>query len=125
MYDIVRCLLFCEYSVVEASSAPPRAAPAQFAKNSIPNEANNENLIIAYEPIWAIGTGLTPSIKEITEIHNFIKKDITGFQNYKVIYGGSVKSSNSKEILAIENVDGVLVGGASVNIEEFNRIIES
>ena len=94
-------------------------------KKSIPIEASNKKLIIAYEPIWAIGTGLTPSIKEITEIHNFIKKDIAGFEDYKVIYGGSVKSSNSKEILSIENVDGVLVGGASVNIEEFNRIIES
>jgi len=94
-------------------------------KTSIPNEASNEKLIIAYEPIWAIGTGLTPSVKEIDEIHNFIKEEISGFRNYKVIYGGSVKSSNSKEILAIENVDGVLVGGASVNIEEFNRIIAS
>ena len=86
-------------------------------KTSMPNEASNEKLIIAYEPIWAIGTGLTPSVKEIDEIHNFIKKEISGFKNYKVIYGGSVKPSNSKEILAIENVDGVLVGGASVNIE--------
>ena len=94
-------------------------------KKSIPVESNNEKLIIAYEPIWAIGTGLTPSFKEILEIHNFIKKDILGFENYKVIYGGSVNSSNCKEILAIENVDGVLVGGASVDIEEFNRIIAS
>ena len=94
-------------------------------KKSIPIEASNENIIIAYEPIWAIGTGLTPSVEEIAEIHNFIKKDISGFENYKVIYGGSVKLSNSKEMLAIENVDGILVGGASVNIEEFNRIIAS
>ena len=92
------------------------------SKNS---ESNNERLIIAYEPIWAIGTDLTPTIKEISDIHNFIKKDILGFEDYKVIYGGSVNSSNSKEILSIENVDGVLVGGASVNIEEFNRIIAS
>ncbi len=94
-------------------------------KKGIPSEANNEKLIIAYEPIWAIGTGLTPSVEDIDEIHNFIKKDISGFENYKVIYGGSVNSSNSKKILAIGNVDGVLVGGASINIEEFNKIIAS
>ena len=94
-------------------------------KKSIPIEASNENIIIAYEPIWAIGTGLTASVEEIVEINNFIKKEITGFENYKVIYGGSVNSSNSKEILAIENLDGVLVGGASINIEEFNKIIAS
>ena len=69
-------------------------------KNSIPKETNNSNLIIAYEPIWAIGTGLTPTLKEIDEIHGFIKNDISGFNNYKVLYGGSVKSSNCKEILA-------------------------
>jgi len=94
-------------------------------KKGIPSESNNEKLIIAYEPIWAIGTGLTPSVEDIDEIHNFIKKDISGFENYKVIYGGSVNSSNSKKILAIGNVDGVLVGGASINIEEFNKIIAS
>ena len=94
-------------------------------KKCIPIEANNKKLIIAYEPIWAIGTGLIPTFEEIAEIHNFIKNDIPGFENYKVIYGGSVKPSNSKDILAIKSVDGVLVGGASVNIEEFNIIIAS
>ena len=94
-------------------------------KKCIPPEANNENIIIAYEPIWAIGTGLTPSDEDIDEIHSFIKKDISGYENFKVIYGGSVNSSNSKKILDIENVDGVLVGGASINIEEFNKIIAS
>ena len=94
-------------------------------KTSIPNEASNEKLIIAYEPIWAIGTGLTPSVKEIDEIHNFIKKEISGFKNYKVIYGGSVNSSNSRQILDLDNVDGVLVGGASLNPEELNFIVTS
>ena len=92
-------------------------------KNSVPNVANSENLIIAYEPIWAIGTGLTPSMQEIAEIHNFIKNEIKDFNNNKVLYGGSVNSSNCKEILSLKNVDGVLIGGASINIEEFNKII--
>ena len=93
--------------------------------NSVPKEANDANLIIAYEPIWAIGTGLTPTLEEIDEIHSFIKKGISGFNNYKVLYGGSVKSSNCKEILSLENVDGVLVGNASLDIKEFNKIIAS
>ena len=94
-------------------------------KKSIPNEANGSNIIIAYEPIWAIGTGFTPTLGEIHEIHSFIKEEILQSKKFKILYGGSVKSSNCKEILAQENVDGILVGNASVNINEFNKIIES
>ena len=92
---------------------------------SIPKNSNNNNTIIAYEPIWAIGTGLTPSIDEIKDIHNFIKNEIHDYKNFKILYGGSVKSTNSKEILNIDSVDGVLVGGASLDIKEFNKILSS
>ena len=92
---------------------------------SLPNESSNNSLIIAYEPIWAIGTGVTPTIEEIYDIHSFIKKDIKKFENYKLLYGGSVKSDNVKEIIELENVDGVLVGGASLNPFEFAKILNS
>ena len=93
-------------------------------RNNIPKQGNKNNIIIAYEPIWAIGTGLTPTIDEIAEIHTFIKTDIKETKGFKILYGGSVKSINCKEILSQENVDGVLVGSASIDIEEFNKIIE-
>ncbi len=90
---------------------------------SIPNHSNHENTIIAYEPIWAIGTGLTPTMDEIDEVHNFIKNIDTRFRQFKVLYGGSVKSSNSSQINVLKNVDGCLIGGASLKVEEFNSII--
>jgi len=92
---------------------------------SIPKQANKNNMIIAYEPIWAIGSGLIPTLDEINEIHGFIKNNIFQSQEFKILYGGSVKSSNCKNILSQENVDGVLVGGASIDINEFNKIIDS
>ena len=84
---------------------------------------NNNNTIIAYEPVWAIGSGLTPSLNEIDEIHNFLKNEIRGYENYKILYGGSVKSANSKEILNLDSVDGLLIGGASLNVDEFKKIL--
>lgn len=89
-------------------------------KNSIPENANSENLIIGYEPVWAIGTGKTPTNDEIENIHSEIKKF-----GFKTIYGGSVKPSNAKEILALPSVDGALVGGASLNAEDFIEIIKA
>ena len=94
-------------------------------QNCISEKANKNNTIIAYEPVWAIGTGLTPTVAEINEIHDFIKNNIPQSKDFKILYGGSVKSSNSKEILAQTNVDGVLVGSSSIEIDEFNKIIES
>ena len=93
-------------------------------KKCIPKEANNNNIIVAYEPLWAIGSGITPSLQEISEIHLFIKKNVFHDFNYKILYGGSVKASNSNDILNLEGVDGLLVGGSSINIDEFNKIIK-
>ena len=93
--------------------------------NNIPEEANKSNMIIAYEPIWAIGTGKTPTLQEILEIHSFIKNEIPISKDFKILYGGSVKSSNSKQILSLKNVDGILVGSSSIKVNEFNKIIES
>ena len=89
----------------------------------ISKNLGNKEIIIAYEPIWAIGTGLVPSLEEISEIHSFIKNDIFNDNEVKILYGGSVKANNSKDILKIDSVDGLLVGGASIDINEFNQII--
>ena len=92
--------------------------------NSIPSSSSFENTIIAYEPVWAIGTGLTPTIEEIDETHQFIREHNDKLNKYKILYGGSVKASNAREITDLPNVDGALIGGASLKSEEFTRIIE-
>ena len=91
--------------------------------NSIPPESNQHNTIIAYEPIWAIGTGLTPTIDEIENLHYLIRKNNIKIENFKILYGGSVNLQNSREIINLTNVDGALIGGASLKIDEFNQII--
>src|SRR5215470_15090859 len=86
---------------------------------SVPDGATAQNLIIAYEPIWAIGTGLTPTPADVAEVHGFIRDRLTARfaaagQGMRFLYGGSVKPSNAKELMAVANVDGALVGGASL-----------
>ncbi|SFV62557.1 Triosephosphate isomerase [hydrothermal vent metagenome] len=78
-----------------------------------------DNFIVAYEPIWAIGTGRSATVKEIVETHNALKKVV----DKPLLYGGSVKGSNIAEISAIDNVDGVLVGGASLKTETFLELV--
>ena len=92
-------------------------------KESVPESSNQFNTIIAYEPIWAIGTGLTPSLEEIENAHRYIKNLSKKLFNFKIIYGGSVNSKNSKLISKIDIVNGALIGGASLKINEFNQII--
>ncbi len=92
--------------------------------NSIPNCANFENTIIAYEPVWAIGTGLTPTNQEIEDTHHYIREHNVKYKKFKIIYGGSVKADNAKEIISLPNVDGALIGGASLKSEEFTKIIQ-
>ena len=88
-----------------------------------------ENLVIAYEPIWAIGSGKTPEISEIEEIHEVIKKVLSTSlpqnQEVPVIYGGSVNPTNAEEVLGLESVNGVLVGGASLNANDFWEIVNA
>ena len=90
----------------------------------IPDNSNSNNTIIAYEPIWAIGSGLTPTFEEIDKTHEFIKNYGIKFNDYKILYGGSVNSGNAKKIVSLSNVDGVLIGGASLKSEEFTNIIK-
>jgi len=79
------------------------------------------NCIIAYEPVWAIGSGLTPSVKEIDSALEFIYKE-TGNKN--ILYGGSVNKNNVKEIIDLPSVKGILLGGASINLNEFATIVD-
>jgi len=92
--------------------------------NCLPKNINLNNLIIAYEPIWSIGTGIIPSVEEILNIHKYIKESIFSEPKLKILYGGSVKANNYKEIIELPFVDGLLVGGASINLDEFNKIIK-
>lgn len=97
--------------------------------NSVPQGASDQNTIIAYEPVWAIGTGKTPSPDDVKEIHRFIRETlIERFGGYgermAILYGGSVKPDNAAELLSINNVDGALVGGASLKAEDFLAICE-
>lgn len=91
---------------------------------SIPTKGD---FIIAYEPCWAIGTGLTPTAKEIADVHETIFKALRniGRETTPILYGGSVNSTNAKEIMAIKNVSGVLVGGASLKYDTFLPIINA
>ena len=82
---------------------------------------NNNNIIIAYEPVWSIGTGLIPKSKDLFEIINFIKKKTN---KYKVLYGGSVNPKNINELKSIKNIDGFLIGGASQDSKKFIDIIK-
>ena len=93
--------------------------------------ADWENIVIAYEPVWAIGTGETASPDQAQEMHDFIRKIINKkytseiSDNLSILYGGSVKPNNAKEIFAKEDVDGGLIGGASLKAEDFLAIINS
>ena len=93
--------------------------------NSLPQKSSKESVIIAYEPIWAIGTGMTASLEEINDIHEYLKKDIKEIEDYKILYGGSVNSKNASEIMNLENVNGVLVGGASLKADQFSEILKA
>ncbi len=87
---------------------------------------NSFEMILAYEPVWAIGTGETASIEHINEIHRSVKSELSKLSlDIPVLYGGSVNPTNSKEILSQELVDGVLVGGASTKHEDLHKIINS
>ncbi|KZB50937.1 triose-phosphate isomerase [Thalassospira lucentensis] len=96
---------------------------------SVPDDATPENTVIAYEPVWAIGTGRTASVDEVAEVHAAIRAELTARfddgDKFRILYGGSVKPSNAAELLAVPDVDGALVGGASLKVDDFWQIIES
>jgi triosephosphate isomerase (TIM) len=95
--------------------------------HSLPDGARADNLVVAYEPVWAIGTGLTPTVRDVEQIHGFIRNLLIGRfsaegARIRILYGGSVKPSNAKELMAVANVNGALVGGASLKAADFLAI---
>lgn len=96
---------------------------------SVPDGATPETLVVAYEPVWAIGTGKVPTLEQIGEVHGAIRAALnarfgdTVGEGVRLLYGGSVKPSNAAEIFAVADVDGALVGGASLKAADFGGII--
>ncbi|TNE40329.1 MAG: triose-phosphate isomerase [Alphaproteobacteria bacterium] len=97
--------------------------------NSLPKGATSSNTVVAYEPVWAIGTGKTPTPLDVKAVHAHIREELGKLMNdaakVRVLYGGSVKGSNAAELMAVENVDGALVGGASLTAEDFWPIVKT
>jgi triosephosphate isomerase (TIM) len=96
---------------------------------SIPDGATADNLVVAYEPVWAIGSGLTPTAADVAEMHGSIRRLLRSRfaeegAGMRILYGGSVKPSNAKELLGVADVDGALVGGASLKADEFLAIAD-
>jgi len=96
-------------------------------KGSLPDGSTAANLVVAYEPVWAIGTGLTPTTADVEQVHKFIRGVLTDrFKaegaKVRILYGGSVKPSNAAELMAVANVNGALVGGASLKASDFLAI---
>ena len=94
-------------------------------KGSIPDHMTSRDLVVAYEPVWAIGTGLTPTAGDVAEVHAMIRQDLRRIvgkeeaEKVRILYGGSVKPSNAKELMSVPNVNGALVGGASLKASDF------
>jgi triosephosphate isomerase (TIM) len=103
---------------------------ARQLETSLPGNATAANTIVAYEPVWAIGTGLTPTAAEVAEVHAairaaLVKRIAAEGQGMRILYGGSVKPSNARELMAVANVNGALVGGASLKADDFLGIIRA
>jgi triosephosphate isomerase len=95
---------------------------------SLPEKARAGDTIVAYEPVWAIGTGLTPTPADVAEVHDFLRRVLaerfgTEGRAMRILYGGSVKPDNAQALLAIDNVNGALVGGASLKADDFLAIV--
>ncbi|MGH6942949.1 MAG: triose-phosphate isomerase [Geminicoccaceae bacterium] len=95
-------------------------------ESSLPERASADDLIVAYEPVWAIGTGRTPGADDIRRTHDHLRRRlgelVSGGEEARLLYGGSVKAKNASEIMALPQVDGVLVGGASLDADGFLAI---
>jgi triosephosphate isomerase len=97
---------------------------------SVPDGANAENTVIAYEPVWAIGTGRTPTAENVAQMHAFMRNELVARfsdagEGMRLLYGGSVKPGNAAELMGVENVNGALVGGASLKAEDFLGIVRA
>ena len=114
----------------ERGTGVTNAILARQLRGSVPHGATAANTVIAYEPVWAIGTGLTPTIADVEDAHAHIRAELAALvgaaaAKMRILYGGSVKPSNARELLAIDNVDGALVGGASLKAADFLGICDA
>src|ERR1700722_16005302 len=96
-------------------------------QGSLPEGARADNLVVAYEPVWAIGTGLTPTVGDVEQIHQFIRQTLSARfgqegAGMRILYGGSVKPSNARELMGVADVNGALIGGASLKATDFLAI---
>jgi len=99
---------------------------ARQVRESVPDGSAATNLVIAYEPVWAIGSGRTPTVAQVAEVHGLIRGELDGRAaepgNVRILYGGSVKPANARDLLTIPHVNGALVGGASLKADDFMAI---
>lgn len=115
---------------VERDAGKALEIVASQIKGSLPAGATAKNTVVAYEPVWAIGTGRVPSLEDIAEIHDDMRVQLTSLiggeaEGVRLLYGGSVKPGNAAEIFAVSNVDGGLVGGASLKASDFSGIVDA
>lgn len=128
--DLIAVICIGE-TLEERESGETNQVLAKQLAGSVPEGALAANTVVAYEPVWAIGTGKIPSFEEISQAHSFIRgflasqNETTEAHGMSLLYGGSVKPSNATEIFALNNVDGALVGGASLKASDFSAIISA
>jgi len=110
----------------EREAGQTAAVVAAQIRDSVPEKSTAATLVIAYEPVWAIGSGQTPTVAQVEEVHALIRRELAGRAAdpaaVRLLYGGSVKPSNAKELLAVANVNGALIGGASLKADDFMAI---
>ena len=124
--------LGCQY-VIEAERDAGHAIDVCTSQinGSVPDVSTAQNTVIAYEPVWAIGTGRTPTTDDVEEVHAAIRKAVSkklgraNANKMRILYGGSMKPANAKALLALPDVDGGLIGGASLKVADFMAIAEA
>lgn len=114
-------------SLAERDAGQTVAVVASQLAGSVPEEAGTAGFVIAYEPVWAIGTGRTPTTAQVAEVHSMLREGLgkrfgAAGKAVRLLYGGSVKPDNARELMAVEGVDGALVGGASLKSADFLAI---
>jgi triosephosphate isomerase len=116
-------------TLVERDGGETLAVISRQLAGSLPGGLDSASLVIAYEPVWAIGTGRTPTVEQIAEVHSHIRRELAGKvkdpSGVRILYGGSVKPSNARELMNVKDVDGALVGGASLIAADFWAIAEA
>ena len=124
-------IICCGETEAQRDAGETLAVNARQVTGSLPEGANGANTVIAYEPVWAIGTGRTPTNEEVQDVHAFIRGELAArlgaeqAEGMRILYGGSMKAENARELLALADVDGGLIGGASLKSTDFWAIGES